>query len=326
MGFLLAMQNFAEIHLKPQALARHGLPDIAYPVPAADLQVVLADDGELPLAVMLHSLQQRSRDGEADWQQIEAAMDRLAHLLAPDEDREVISAAGDNWRLEIGPVDLNAELVTVQRGENLIAAIAAREDGRLRVAVFRPLDAKSTEYLIGLGQVPPREHGVCRRENNWEYALDCSAGSGNFYAADRGEAYLSYWEKGLGISSDGTDVPKWRAQKDLAAREVRRADRAALGRDCRLLSPREQGLLGLRRRTQEQDPHHPAPGLRAARRGVSATEGPDLHVAQALRSPARASGPDAYQHPAPRRRLARYRLAPPRPVFNARNRQICARG
>lgn len=30
----------------------------------------------------------------------------------------------------------------------------------------------------------------------------------------------SYWEKGLGISSDGTDVPKWRAQKDLVARRA----------------------------------------------------------------------------------------------------------
>jgi ADP-ribosylglycohydrolase len=219
MGFLLAVQNLAEIHLKPQALARYGLPDIAYPVPAG-LQAALADDGELPPAVMLQGLQQRSRDGQADWQQIEAAMDRLARLLAPDDDREVISAAGDNWWLEIGPVDLNAELVTVQRGKSLIAAIAAREDGRLRVAVFRPLDAKSAEYLTGLAQVPDPEHGVCMRENNWEYALDCSAGDRNLYAAERDEAYLSYWEKGLGISSGGTDVPKWRAQKDLVARRA----------------------------------------------------------------------------------------------------------
>ncbi|HDS1308107.1 TPA: hypothetical protein UMF67_001379 [Stenotrophomonas maltophilia] len=53
-------------------------------------------------------------------------------------------------------------------------------------------------------------------ENNWEYALDCSAG--NYYAADRGEAYLSYWEKGLGISWDGSDVPEWRKQQDLVPR------------------------------------------------------------------------------------------------------------
>lgn len=218
------MQNFAELHLKPGPLARYGLPDIPYPIPAGDMQSALLGDGELPLAVMLHGLQQRSRAGEAQWQQIEPAMDRLAELLAPDDAREAISAAGDHWWLEIGPVDLGAKLVTIQRGDALVAAITAREDGRLRVAVFRPLDAKSAEYLIGLGQVPHPEHGVCMRENNWEYALDCSAGNGNgnCYAADRGEAYLSYWEKGLGISWDGSDVLEWRNQRNLVARPAAR--------------------------------------------------------------------------------------------------------
>ncbi|QCP14938.1 ADP-ribosylglycohydrolase family protein [Pseudoduganella umbonata] len=56
------------------------------------------------------------------------------------------------------------------------------------------------------------------RESNWQYALDSSAGFGNFYAADRGEAYLSYWEKGLGISSDGSEVAAWRAQANLNSR------------------------------------------------------------------------------------------------------------
>lgn len=209
-------------HLKPGPLARYGLPDIAYPIPAGDMQSALLGDGELPLAVLLHGLQQRGRAGEAQWQQIEPAMDRLAELLAPDDAREVISAAGDHWWLEIGPVDLGTKLVTIQRGDALVAAITAREDGRLRVAVFRPLDAKSAEYLIGLGQVPHPEHGVYMRENNWEYALDCSAGNGNYYAADRGEAYLSYWEKGLGISWDGSDVLEWRHQRNLVARPAAR--------------------------------------------------------------------------------------------------------
>lgn len=70
--------------------------------------------------------------------------------------------------------------------------------------------------------MPHPEHGVCMRENNWEYALDCSAGNGNYYAADRGEAYLSYREKGLGISWDGSDMPKWREQLDLVARPAAR--------------------------------------------------------------------------------------------------------
>lgn len=201
---------------------RYGLPDILYPVPAADLKSALLDSGDLPLAVMLHGLQHRNRDGEAEWQEFESAMDRLAELLAPDDAREIISGAGDHWWLEIGPVDLGLKLVTIQRGDALVAAITAREDGRLRVAVFRPLDAKSAEYLIGLGQVPHPEHGVCMRQNNWEYALDCSAGNGNYYAADRGEAYLSYWGKGLGISWDGSEVPEWRKQLDLVARPAAR--------------------------------------------------------------------------------------------------------
>lgn len=214
------MLNYAELHLKLDILERYGLPDIPYPIPVDDLESVLLNDQELPLAMILHGLQQRSRDGEVQWQQIEAAMDRLAALLASDDAREVISAAGDTWWLEIGPVDLGTKLVTIQRGNALVAAITPREDGRLRVAVFRPLDGKSAEYLIGLGQVPHPDHGVCMRENNWEYALDSSAGSGNQYADDRGEPYLSYWEKGLGLNWDGTDVPEWRKQKDLVARSA----------------------------------------------------------------------------------------------------------
>ena len=144
------MQNFAELQLKPETLARYGLLDIAHPGPAADLKSALLENGDLPLAVMLHRLQQRGRDGGAEWQKVEPAMDRLAELLAPGDARDVISAAGDHWWLEAGPVDLGGKLVTIQRGGALIAAITARDDGRLRVAVFRTLDAKSAEYLIGL--------------------------------------------------------------------------------------------------------------------------------------------------------------------------------
>jgi hypothetical protein len=179
---------------------------------------IVADDGELPLEAMLLGLQLASRDGAAPWQQLEVAMNRLTELIAPADEDTVISAQGDGWWLEIGPVDLQGKLVTIQRGNALVAALTDRGDGRLRVAVFRPLDAKSLEYLIGLSKMPHPEHGVFMRENNWEYALDCSAGNGNFYADDRGEAYLSYWERGLGVSRDGSDVPDWKSQQELIGR------------------------------------------------------------------------------------------------------------
>jgi hypothetical protein len=216
------MRNYAKLHFKPETLEQYGLPDIPYPIPATDLHSALTGNEELPLAVMLHGLQRQNQAGETQWQLIEPAMDRLAELLSPDDSREIISAGGDNWWLEVGFVNLDAQLISIQRGDTLVAAITPKEDGRLRVAVFRPLDAKSAEYLIELGQIPHPEHGVCMRENNWEYALDCSASNGNFYADDRGEAYLSYWEQGLGLRRTGDEVHEWRRQVTLVARPVAR--------------------------------------------------------------------------------------------------------
>lgn len=207
-----------ELKIKPNVLSRYNLPDIHYPVPADEMNSALAMDGELPLAAMLHGLQQLSSKDDTDWLSLEPAMDRLATLLSPDDDRDVISAAGEEWWIEIGPVDINGKIVTIQRQDKLIAAIASREDGRLRVMTFRPLDAKSARYMIGLSRVPHPEYGVQMRENNWELALDSSAGMGNIYASERGEAYLSFWEKGLGKSSDGKILPDWFDQKNSIVR------------------------------------------------------------------------------------------------------------
>ena len=137
-----------------------------------------------------------------------------------DLDNAGITIFTDDWWLELGPVDLSAKLVTIQRGTSLVAAITPRADGRLRVAVYDELDDKCKDYLVGLGRQPHPEHGVYMRENNWEYALDCSAGSGNYYAADSGEAYLSYWQKGLGISSDGSQLSGWFEQRDLIEKPI----------------------------------------------------------------------------------------------------------
>jgi hypothetical protein len=207
------------LRFKGAALEQLGLPDIDYPVPSELVEQALASDGELPLAEMLFGLQLHSRQGATDWQALEPAMARLAELMAPEgDDRPLVDAAGETWWLEIGPVDLSEEIVTIQRREELVAAIAPRDDGRLRVAAYRPLDAKSAEYLIGLALRPHPEHGVCMRANNWEYARDGSFGMGNHYAYDRGEAHLSYWEKGIGYTRDGEEVPHWLAKRGLAPR------------------------------------------------------------------------------------------------------------
>lgn len=202
-----------EVRLNREALVRYNLPDILYPVLLSLIGAAVGDGGELPFAEMLYALQQRSAEsGQADWEALEPALDRLASLLAPDDGRLIVTAAGTTWWAEVGPVDLGEPIVTIQRREKLIAAFNKRDDGRLRLATYRALDAKSAAYVIGLASRPNALDGTLRmHENNWEYALDCSAGTGQYHAHERGEAHMSYWEYGLGIQHDRTLDPDWYA-------------------------------------------------------------------------------------------------------------------
>ena len=210
--------GLVDLQIKPSFLERFGLPDIPYPVRKDAFEAAIGNGGEPPFAEMLFGLQLQSAEGTADWEGLEPALDRLAELIAPDDHRNLVTAAGESWWLEIGPVDLDGPIVTIQRGDQLIAAICSRDDGRLRVATYRSLDAKSADVLTNLGLLPQPEWGVCMRENNWEYARDCSAGAGNFYASERVEAYLSWWGYGLGIDREGAVQPEWRDMRNLNLR------------------------------------------------------------------------------------------------------------
>jgi hypothetical protein len=121
--------------------------------------------------------------------------------------------AGDTWSLVCSPIDLRKEIVMVQWQSGLIAAMRPLKDGRLRICTYRPLEAKSAGYLIGLSLNPHPEHGVCMCPNNWQYALDCSAGMGNVYANLEGAVYLLYWPFGLGRSADQSPIECWLSQR-----------------------------------------------------------------------------------------------------------------
>lgn len=207
-----------DVRLRPPTLAEYELPDILYPMSLETFEATISGDGDWPFASMLFHLQQRSGEGIANWMELEPAMDRLAQILSPDDPRPVLSATSEDCWVALGPVDLRRKIVTIQRGEILIAAISPSTNGELQVSTFRPLDAKSARYIINMSHKPDPEHGVCMRENNWEYALDCSAGNGNFYAFERGEAYLSYWEHGVGLMADRSIDHHWFAMRRLAAR------------------------------------------------------------------------------------------------------------
>ncbi len=191
------------LQFKPEALARHGLPMMPYPLPVALLDMMLGNDDELPQPFLLAGLQRFNARGGCQWPDFEPALMSLTENLAPDDRREEVSAAGESWWIELGEIDPAAPAITIERDGKLIAAMTKREDGRLRATAFRPLDGKSANMLIGLSLRPQPEYGVAMRENNWEYALDCAAGTGNVYAASRGEAYLGYHPDGIEAAPSG---------------------------------------------------------------------------------------------------------------------------
>jgi hypothetical protein len=96
-----------------------------------------------------------------------------------------------------------------------VAAISPSLNGSLRAACYRPLDAKAIQYLLGLALVPAADGTVCMRENNFEYAKDCAAGTGRYYAFERGESHLSYWEHGLGLTQSHERIDDWYSQRSL---------------------------------------------------------------------------------------------------------------
>ncbi|MEN1958479.1 hypothetical protein [Luteimonas changyuni] len=195
------MHQMIELHPKADALIGLGLPAIPYPVALPAFQAAVANDGELPLADMLHGLQLRAAREAADWQAMEPAMARLAELLAPDDAGECLAAEGADWWIEIGPVDLAGAVVALQRDDALLAAITQRPDGRPRMAAYRPLDGRSIELLVGLAR-----GGAALAD------LRLPA------TAEPGLPGLSRWTADAGSGADAGTRPAWRTQPAPAAR------------------------------------------------------------------------------------------------------------
>ena len=198
------MQKFIEFHFQPDVLGQFSLPPIGYPVPA-DFAPQLARCGsEVPFDLMLFWLQHKSADAGDQWMEVESAMHRLIQLLIPESDRLSVVAEAETWRLEIGSVFLDQQVVTIERDGALLAALRPAEDGRLVAASYRPLDADSLLLLMRLATRAHSRHGVAMCTNNWEYALDSTVTAENYFAQKRNEPYLSYFK--FGIRDDEADV------------------------------------------------------------------------------------------------------------------------
>ena len=199
----------------PEVLAERGLPATDYPVPQDALKTILQSGGKIPDGHLLVWLMEYIAEHPEERSDYEGALFALMAKSAPLDDREAIEAESEDWWIEIGPVDLGADIITIQQNADLIAAICRRPDGTLRTALFRPPNAKVVEYLLSLAAKPGPNGLVNLRENNWELDLDASAGMGNVYADQAGQAYLSRWEYGLGVSALGEPVAPWYDQRSI---------------------------------------------------------------------------------------------------------------
>lgn len=219
------MHQMIELHPRPDALSGLGLPAIPYPVALQTFQAAVANDGELPLADMLHGLQLRAGAPGAKWQPLAPAMARLAELLAGDSPAAT-TAEGEGWWLEIGPVDLRGPVVALRRGDILLATIADRGDGRLRLATWQPLDAHSADLLIDLAATPPagdtRHADTCAA---WERARLAAMTRPGDPQAD-GALVMAWHPEGL-VISPGDDVSGPRPAPHVAAELAVRHRRAA---------------------------------------------------------------------------------------------------
>lgn len=193
---------------------RHGIPDAYVPV-------LLPLAATLPPDALLRQIQDHAV-AWSGWQAMEPLWERLITRLAKTEPADpTLEVETHAWVVRLGPVDLDKPIITLQRQGHLIAALAPRSEGGLTAAIFRPLDGRALNFLTGLSVRPDPDGSVAMRPNNWEYALDQSAGMGQAYAAHEGITYLSLWEHGLGVSNDGRQVEEWHAQRTLTPRPPR---------------------------------------------------------------------------------------------------------
>jgi len=204
--------DYKELRLNKESLDEYELPDIGYPVPVSRYDEIGQPGGRIDLKVLLFWLQEYSALNASKWLGLETAIFRLAVLLAPEDRRRQIRVYGDNWFLVCGAVDLDQEIITIQRQEHLIAAMNCLKDGQLCVCSYRPLDADSARYLIRLSQNP--DSAV--EKSNWECAKRL-AEEKDPDTHEKGEAYLKTWEFGLGVNTDHRPIEPWYSKRESAS-------------------------------------------------------------------------------------------------------------
>lgn len=108
-------------------------------------------------------------------------LDDIAFPAAGQGDETGVIEA-ERWRLFLGSVDLSGDIVTIARQNYPAAALALTEDGTLKAAQNRLLDAKAASLLTASGLRPLPDRTVGLRPSGFEYMKDQTASMGQAYA------------------------------------------------------------------------------------------------------------------------------------------------
>jgi hypothetical protein len=184
-----------------------GIVPGEYPVPVAALDGLVSAGGSLDFAQLLAWLQEHVTDC-GNWREYHERMHALIRLVAPDDSSERITAHGDNWSLICGPVNLTAEVVTLVRDGELLAAARAEGEHELVVASYAPMDSYTCTALIRSAMpelmVPADEPRL-----PWRALSYLAHRTSTVYRSAAGKSYVQLWEYGVGVGADRRDDPNW---------------------------------------------------------------------------------------------------------------------
>lgn len=201
--------TLTQIILPSEVLAALGLPDIPYEVPTVffDHCGVALDDP--PLEAMLYALQKRAAHEKTDWLKLVPAMDALVHALGERgwSGEQIIDRP--DFTLPLAEIDLDCDVMTIQRQGRIVAALAQTDGGRIKAQLFHPPCARTVDTLISLSQNADENGQLPYYGTPWNSAEDTAASNSQFYAATAGKTFLAHWSYGVGLGWDKELIPEW---------------------------------------------------------------------------------------------------------------------
>ena len=201
--------NLVQLNLPQGMLNSFGLPDIPYEVPKAYLDRLGIDLDAPPLAAMLFALQKRAEDGKADWLKLAPAMDALVIALFNRGWSQMVTMGHADFKIMLDEIDLDENVITVQRQGRIIAVLAQAEHGRVKAQLFHPPCARTIEMLIGFSRNADANGTLPYHGSPWNSVENAAAGNGQTYAFMDGRTYLAPWSFGVGLGWDQQPIDEW---------------------------------------------------------------------------------------------------------------------